>query len=77
MTTSNPILDELRRTREALLANAGGTLAGLVARLKQDELNSGRKVLDPSDLPRNRRPKNGSEVATRELSDCVASLAAQ
>ena len=71
MTTANPILDELRRTREALLANAGGTMAGLVARLKQDELNSGRKVLDPSDLPRNRRPKNCSEVATRELSDCA------
>ena len=77
MTTSNPILDELRRTREALLANAGGTMAGLVARLKQDELKSDRKVLDPSDLPRNRRPKNGSEVAARELSDCASSLTAQ
>jgi|GEM_PF-1897919 len=77
MMTANPILDELRRTREALLANAGGTLAGLVTRLKQDELNSGRKVLDPSDLPRNRRSKNGSEVTARDLSNGVAFLAAQ
>ncbi len=30
MTTSNPILDELRRTREALLANAGGTMSELM-----------------------------------------------
>ena len=55
MMTQNPILDELRRTREELLANAGGTLAGLVAQLQEDERKSWRKVLDPIDLPRNRR----------------------
>ncbi len=31
--TNNPILDELRETREKLLAEAGGTLEGLVAQL--------------------------------------------
>lgn len=38
----NPILDELRETRERLLAEAGGTLGGLVARLQGDERRSGR-----------------------------------
>ena len=35
--TKNPILDELHKTRERLLAEAGGTLEGLVAKLQQDE----------------------------------------
>ena len=35
--TKNPILDELRETRERLLAEAGGTLDGLVAKLQRDE----------------------------------------
>jgi hypothetical protein len=57
--THDPILSELRRTREELLASAGGTLAGLVAQLQQDERQSGHKVLEPKDLPRNRRPPAG------------------
>ena len=40
--TNNPILDELRLTRERLLAEAGGTLHGLVAQLQRDESQSDR-----------------------------------
>ena len=43
----NPILDELRKTRERLLAEAGGTLDGLVAQLQQDERRSGREFVRP------------------------------
>lgn len=74
--TQNPILDELRRTREELLANAGGTMAGLVAQLQQDEQQSGRTVLDPVDLPRNRRTKNGTATSDNKASDVATTPAA-
>jgi len=45
--TKNPILDELRETRERLLAEAGGTLQGLVTQLQRDELRSDRKFVSP------------------------------
>lgn len=45
--TKNPILDELHKTRERMLAEAGGTMAGLVARLQQDERLSGREIVRP------------------------------
>jgi len=45
--TKNPILDELRQTREKLLAEAGGTIEGLVARLQQDERLSHRQIVRP------------------------------
>lgn len=61
--TTNSILEELRHTREQLLADSGGTLAGLVAHLQQDESNSDRKVLALIDLPRNRCTKECSEAA--------------
>ena len=48
--TRNPILDELRETRERLLAEAGGTLAGLVAQLQCDERQSNRKFVRPKEL---------------------------
>ena len=41
--TNNPILDELRETRDRLLAEAGGTLEGLVAQLQRDERRSIRE----------------------------------
>jgi hypothetical protein len=47
--TRNPILDELRETRERLLAEAGGTLAGLVAQLQRDERQSDREFALPKD----------------------------
>ena len=52
----NPILDELRETREDLLAEAGGTLAALVAKLQEDERKSGRQILDEKVL----RERRGS-----------------
>jgi hypothetical protein len=45
--TKNPILDELRQTRERLLADAGGTLEGLVAQLQRDQSRSGREFVRP------------------------------
>ena len=42
MTTKNPILDELHDTRERLLAESGGTLSGLVARLQAEQAASDR-----------------------------------
>ncbi len=43
--TKNPILDELHATRRKLLAEAGGTLPGLVARLQARQETSGRVIL--------------------------------
>ena len=45
--TTNPILDELHATRERLLAEAGGTLDGLVAQLQRDERQSDREFVRP------------------------------
>lgn len=45
--TKNPILDDLHKTRERLLAEAGGTLEGLVAHLQRDERQSGREFVRP------------------------------
>jgi hypothetical protein len=59
--TPNPILEELHKTREKLLESAGGTLAGLVAELQEEERKSGRVVLDPKELRRRREAaKNGA-----------------
>ena len=42
--TDKPILDDLHEIRERLLAESGGTLAGLVARLQKEQQTSGRIV---------------------------------
>ncbi len=42
--TDQPILDELHLIRERLLAESGGTLAGLVARLRKEQQESGRVI---------------------------------
>ena len=42
--TNQPILDELHAVREQLLADAGGTLAGLVARIQEDQKTSTREI---------------------------------
>ena len=44
---TNPILDELHHTREKLLADAGGTMEGLVARLQEEERASDRRFVEP------------------------------
>ena len=49
MKTSNSILDELHAVREQMLADAGGTLAGLVAKIQADQAKSGRVVLITAD----------------------------
>jgi hypothetical protein len=45
MTKKQPILDELHAVRERLLAESGGTLSGLVARLRAEQESSGRTIL--------------------------------
>lgn len=40
----SPILDELHAIREQQLAEAGGTLEGLVAQLQADQRASGRTI---------------------------------
>jgi len=45
MTKKQPILDELHAVREQLLAESGGTLSGLVARLQAEQEASDRTVL--------------------------------
>ena len=44
---NDPILDDLHATRERLLAESGGTLAGLVSRLQKEQSESGRKIWVP------------------------------
>lgn len=46
MTKKQPILDELHAVREQLLAESGGTLAGLVARLQAEQAKSSRTILE-------------------------------
>jgi hypothetical protein len=45
MTKKQPILDELHAIREQLLADSGGTLVGLVARLQAEQARSDRTIL--------------------------------
>lgn len=42
MKSKNPILDELHATRERLLAESGGTISGLLARLQDEQSQSNR-----------------------------------
>lgn len=44
--TKQPILDELHAVRQKLLEESGGTLAGLVARLRAEQAESGRPILE-------------------------------
>lgn len=53
---SDPILDDLHATRERLLAESGGTLKGLVARLEKEQAASGRQLWKP------RRAKDHAEA---------------
>ncbi|QDV69896.1 hypothetical protein Poly24_36140 [Rosistilla carotiformis] len=40
--TKNPILDELHATRERLLVESGGTISGLLDRLRAEQATSDR-----------------------------------
>ncbi|MBS0261240.1 MAG: hypothetical protein JSS02_04730 [Planctomycetes bacterium] len=44
MAKKQPILDELHAIRERMLAESGGTLAGLVARLQAEQAVSNRPI---------------------------------
>ena len=46
MPKKQPILDELHAVREQLLAESGGTLAGLVARIQAEQKSSDRTILE-------------------------------
>ena len=46
--TKNPILDELHATRERLLAESGGTVSGLLNRLRADQAASERPTYKPA-----------------------------
>lgn len=59
MNTTEPILDELHAIREQLHAESGGTLAGLVARLRDEQNKSGRTII-----------KNGRTKDCTEADEC-------
>ena len=59
----DPILEDLHATREQLLAESGGTLAGLVKRLQQEQSESGRRIWEP------RRTKDCTEADGRPRLD--------
>jgi len=65
----NPILDELHAAREQLLADAGGTLDGLVDRLQAEERTSNRPQY------KSRRTKDRTEVADNAVGDGESSPA--
>jgi len=46
---TNPILDELHAVRRQMLADAGGTLSGLVAKIQADQAKSDRVILKTAD----------------------------
>jgi hypothetical protein len=52
----NPILDEIRHAREALLSQAGGTLDALVDRLQAEERRSDHQTWPPADGERRPAP---------------------
>lgn len=64
--TRNPILDDLRKTRERLLAEAGGTLEGLVAQLQRDERQSGREFVRPKGRSKRSTGATDSDVLRTE-----------
>lgn len=68
MITNDPILDELHAVREQMLADAGGTLTGLVAKLQADQAKSGRVVLKTADNKTLQRSGEASVLDVGNLS---------
>jgi hypothetical protein len=66
--TKNPILDELHAVREALLADAGGTLDALVDRLQAKEQQSNRPRFKPRRTIRSAGAANSGELAVDKQS---------
>lgn len=63
----NPILDELHKTRERLLAEAGGTLECLVAKLQREERCSGREFYDPNSRAHDQNETTSSQQSLKEV----------
>lgn len=70
MPKKQPILEELHAVREQLLAESGGTLAGLVARLQAEQKSSDRTIL------RSRRTKRCPGAADPDVLKMEDQLAA-
>ena len=68
MTKKQPILDEIHAVREHLLAESGGTLAGLVARLQTEQESSGRTILKARRTIRSTRAAKSPELPAENLS---------
>ena len=62
--TKNSILDELHAMRERLLAESGGTVSGLLDRLRADQASSTRPKYNPAD---NNPLQQSSEAGVFEL----------
>ena len=60
--TKNPILDELHATRERLLAESGGTVSGLLDRLRAEQAASERPIYKPANHAMQRT--GGGDVST-------------
>jgi hypothetical protein len=75
--TRNPILDELHRTRERLLAEAGGTLEGLVAKLQREEQSSGREFYDPKSHAQDQNEAAHSNQSLEEVAAEISRNAQQ
>ena len=71
MAKKQPILDELHAVREQLLAESGGTLEGLVARLRAEQEVSGRTIRQT------RRTKDSTGAADNAVPDGTSSPAAR
>jgi hypothetical protein len=66
--TKNPILDDLHATRRKLLEESGGTLAGLVARLRTGQSKSGRTILPTRRTNRSTGAAKQGELAVENQS---------
>ncbi len=60
--SKNPILEEIRSVRESLLAEAGGTLDGLVDRLQAEERQSDRARYRRRTTPQDDGPIHEDEL---------------
>lgn len=68
--TKNPILDELHATRERLLAESGGTVTGLLDRLRSDQASSKRPIYKAANHPMQR--SGGGDVSDNGESTSAA-----
>ena len=66
--SNNPILDDLHATRRRLLEESGGTLAGLVARLRAEQEASGRTILKTRPAQRCIGTEKSGELEVKNLS---------